>query len=233
MNLVHKGANMSDLKLEDLQSEIEKLKGKLDEVSQERDALKAAAGQSPPDLEGLKNNRDEILAELKTERAARKKLEAEQDKFKTEQEKEKKKALLEQEKFKDLYELELKEKENLKTEMVQNQRTASFERIALEKGINPRMLKYAKAEINQIEFDEESHEPKNADVFFTAFKENYPQFFNSKEGTTKPTTDSAQPNLTGTQQKPLTREEIARMSSEEWKKREAEIDRLAEEGLIQ
>ena len=220
---------MPDVTLEQIQAELEKLKSELADTRQERDALKAAAGEAPPDTEGLKKNRDAILDEKKQVEKENKALAAKLAAYEKEKETNQKKSLEEQNKYKELWELEKANIEKVQAQMVESQKKSAFKDILISAGLNPKFVKFALNDISQIQFDE-SHNPVNADTFVESYKQEYPSFFNSKIST-PPKTDSVQPSLTGTQQQPITTEwinqqknKIPNMTKEEYKQFQDKIE---------
>jgi hypothetical protein len=205
--------------------------------SQAQGAAEPVAGE---DLEGIKKNRDDILAEKKQVSADLKKANAELEKIKKSQAESEKKALLEQEKFKDLYEMGKVENEKIQATIAESEKKSNFKDAAMLAGIQPKFLKFVMAEMSQVEFDETGN-PTNAGAFFVGFKELYPQFFNPENGAVPiPKTDSAKTNLTGTQQKPITpawiksmQPKIPNMTPDEYRDFRNKIDTAREAGQIQ
>lgn len=224
----------------DLTAELENLKNQLSAMQEERDALKAAAGEAPPDLEGLKTNRDSILHEKKQLEKKYRDLEKKLEAHEKEKDQSQKKALEDQQKYKELWELEKQAAETIKAQMTESKKQSNFKDSLIAAGLNPKYVKYATAEIDQIQFDENLR-PVNASAFIETYKTEYPTFFNSQESAPqpKPITDSAQPSLTGTKQQPVSiqwinaqKNNIPNMTAEQYKEFMQKVDAAVAAGQV-
>lgn len=207
------------------QAELAELKKKLEALSSENEALKAAGSGTDTDLDGLKKNRDDILKE-------KKKFQKELESLKKAKEEADNQALIEQKKFQELYEQEKDKRESLETKLNNIVKVQNFEAAALSAGVAPQSLKYVKMLMSSIDFDDDG-KPLEVETVFTKLKEESPFFFQSGNTTANvPFTDSTKTNITRTSNQPYTRAQIKEMSTEEYDKNRAEIKKQEAAGLI-
>lgn len=166
------------------------------------------------ELEGLKKNRDEILAEKKN-------LEKRLKKFEEEATEREKKEMEEKGKFKELY-----EKSN--DELISLKRRLGFDKVAKKFSFD---TDYTDVVLNRVQFDE-SGNIVDADKFFSELKNERPKLFNDEKkeitpvDTSKPKADAAKFNHI------YTRKEIAEMSQDEYEKVKQIILKQSTQGLI-
>lgn len=165
-------------------------------------------------LEGLKKNRDEILAEKKN-------LEKRLKKFEQEATEREKKEMEEKGKFKELY-------DKANSELTSMKRRLEFDSVAKKFSFD---TDYSDVVLNRVQFDE-SGKIVDAEKFFNELKTERPKLFNEEKkeipavDTSKPKADAAKFNHI------YTRKELAEMSQEEYEKLRPVIEKQQRLGLI-
>jgi len=161
-------------------------------------------GAGSEDLEGLKKNRDTILAEKKG-------LQAENAKLLKKIEAAETKTLEEQNKYKELYEKETEKTKALTAKLETNTRMSAFNKAAAVAGMD---AEYSEIFFPQAEFDD-SGVLQNSEALFAKLKETKPALFSSPQ---KISTDPAKPTVFKPGEHIYSREEIRNMPPEEYKK---------------
>jgi hypothetical protein len=165
-------------------------------------------------LEGLRANRDSILAEKKA-------LEKRLKKFETEAEEKAKKELEETGKFKELYEKSNSELSSIK-------RRIEFEKAARKHAFD---TDYSDVFLGRAQFDTEG-KLVDADKFFSELKNERPKLFNEDKKEIVPT-DTSKPKADAAKFTHIyTRKELNEMSQEDYEKVKAIVLKQSAQGLI-
>lgn len=194
---------------------VETLKSKLAEAEKTISSLK-----SSDDLSGIKNNRDEILAEKRI-------LEEKFKKMKAEIEQKETASLTEQKKFKELYEKSEASIKSLQDQIFVRKKQDNLISSIKELGINFD-LDYVDL-IKGIQFDENGV-PTNTKAVLEKLKSRKPKLF---EEIQKVDTDTSKTKTKLPGEILFTREQIKAMSSEEYLKNKAKIKSQEARGLVQ
>lgn len=166
------------------------------------------------DLDGLKRNRDEILAEKKN-------LEKRLKKFEQEAAEREQKELEEKGKFKELY-------EKTHSELLTMKQRLEFEKVAKKFSFD---TDYSDVVMNRVQFDKDG-KVVEAETFFETLKNERPKLFNDDKkevlpvDTSKPKSDAAKFNHI------FTRKEIDAMTQDEYRKHKDLILKQSAQGLI-